>query len=178
MVFYLNSRNIIFFLFIINIKISSIFSNEEKCYSIKNCIKCPELDYCIQCKNGFTFNKPKTKCNEKKDIEVKILPPKLILINSTIKKEKANISSIKNKQNPLLNKTRIFSNNTRNNSFLNVSISLLKGFDKKKIKITCIILLIMFVLSIILSLIFFFIKLVKSNDYNEKVALEENVKII
>ena len=178
MFLYLNNGNIKLFFFIINIKISSIFSNEEKCYSIKNCIKCPELDYCIQCKNGFTLNKPKTKCNEKKDIEVKILPSKLIQINSTIKAKKANISSIKNKQNSFLNKTSIFTNNTRNNSFINISISFLKGFNKKNIYITYVIFVIIFVLSIIFSVIFFCIKLVKNNDYNEKVALEENVQII
>ena len=93
MFLFLNHINIIQPIFVINIKIGLIFSNEEICYTIKNCIKCPELDYCIQCKNGFSLNMPKTKCKGKKDAESKILSKKLIPINSTIKA--SNISPIK-----------------------------------------------------------------------------------
>ena len=80
-------------------------TNEEKCYLIKNFFRCPELDYYVQCKNGFTLNKPKTKCKGKKDIKVKILSQKLMPKNSTIKT--ANLSTIKSKPNPFLNKTNI-----------------------------------------------------------------------
>ena len=62
----LKRKNIIFSFLITILQISVILSNEEKCYSIKNCLKCPELDICDQCKPGFTLSKPKTKCNGKK----------------------------------------------------------------------------------------------------------------
>ena len=136
----------------------------------------PWIWFCVQCKNGFTLNKPKTNCKGKKDIEVKILPQKLITINSTIKT--ANLSTIKSKPNPFLNKTSIVVNNTKNVSFINISISFLKGFNKEKINIILNIFLIILVLSIIFSLIFIRIKILNNSEYNEKIASEENVRII
>ena len=57
-----------FFLLIILLQISLILSeSSEKCYSIKNCEICPELDLCEKCKQGFVLNTPKTKCKSNND---------------------------------------------------------------------------------------------------------------
>ena len=65
------------FLFIISIQLSLILS--KKCYSIPNCLICPELDYCQLCEIGFKINKPKTKC---KNIHSKIKLPIIFLNRS------------------------------------------------------------------------------------------------
>ena len=49
-----------------------ILSNEEKCYSIESCLRCPELDLCEECETGFKLNKTKTKFIGKKMKEKKI----------------------------------------------------------------------------------------------------------
>ena len=67
------------FLFIISIQLSLILS--KKCYSIPNCLICPELDYCQLCEIGFKINKPKTKC---KNIHSKIKLPIIFLDRSNI----------------------------------------------------------------------------------------------
>ena len=67
------------FFFIISIQLSLILS--KKCYSIPNCLICPELDYCQLCESGFKINKPKTKC---KDIHSKIKLQIIFLDRSNI----------------------------------------------------------------------------------------------
>ena len=67
------------FFFIISIQLSLILS--KKCYSIPNCLICPELDYCQLCESGFKINKPKTKC---KNIYSKIKLPIIFLDRSNI----------------------------------------------------------------------------------------------
>ena len=67
------------FFFIISIQLSLILS--KKCYSIPNCLICPELDYCQLCESGFKINKPKTKC---KNIHSKIKLPIIFLDRSNI----------------------------------------------------------------------------------------------
>ena len=176
MFLFLNHINIIWPIFVINIKIGLIFSNEEICYTIKNCIKCPELDYCIQCKNGFSLNMPKINCKGKKDAELTILSKKLIAINSTIKA--SNIFPIKGKQSIFFDKTGIVANNTKNNFSINISISFPKKINKEKINIIFLIFIIIFILSIVFFLIFICIKIHMIKGYNEKVTLEDNMKII
>ena len=51
---------IILFLNIIYIKI--LISKAQKCYSIYNCKKCPELDICQIYLKGYFLNKKKNKC--------------------------------------------------------------------------------------------------------------------
>ena len=85
------------FFFIISIQLSLILS--KKCYSIPNCLICPELDYCQLCEIGFKINKPKTKC---KNIHSKIKLPIIFLnrSNTFINRAKnipiQNITSSKN----------------------------------------------------------------------------------
>ena len=85
------------FFFIISIQLSLILS--KKCYSIPNCLICPELDYCQLCESGFKINKPKTKC---KNIYSKIKLPIIFLdrsnifINRTKNIQIQNITSSKN----------------------------------------------------------------------------------
>ena len=50
----------ILFLIIMHIKI--LLSKAQKCYSIYNCKKCPELDICEICLKGYFLNKKKNKC--------------------------------------------------------------------------------------------------------------------
>ena len=59
---FFNSKNLLFSLLITTLQISFILSADIKCYSIKNCAVCPELDICEKCSEGFTINKSKTKC--------------------------------------------------------------------------------------------------------------------
>ena len=51
---------IILFLIIMHIKI--LLSKAQKCYSIYNCKKSPELDICEICLKGYSLNKTKNKC--------------------------------------------------------------------------------------------------------------------
>ena len=55
----------IFFLLIIFIQLPSTESNPNKCYSILNWKKCPELDFRKKCLDGYIMNNPKTKCIDK-----------------------------------------------------------------------------------------------------------------
>ena len=96
----LNSKNVIYSLLIITIQLTIILSNEEKCYSIESCLRCPELDLCEECETGFKLNKPKTKCIGKKMKEKKNrfefirIIKKIIRIKSIIfKKRKTNSKS-------------------------------------------------------------------------------------
>ena len=35
------------------LQISIIYTSEEKCYSIENCLSCPELDFCEECEKKY-----------------------------------------------------------------------------------------------------------------------------
>ena len=85
------------FFFIISIQLSLILS--KKCYSIPNCLICPELDYCQLCEIGFKINKPKTKCKNiysKIKLPIKFLYRSKIFINRTKNIPIQNITSSKN----------------------------------------------------------------------------------
>ena len=126
------------FFFIISIQLSLILS--KKCYSIPNCLICPELDYCQLCEIGFKINKPKTKC---KNIHSKIKSPIIFL-----------------------NRSNIFINRTKNISVQNIPITSSKNLSDKRgdvIRIKKIVLFIsiLFVLSLIATVI--------NNFYEKKV---------
>ena len=116
------------FFFIISIQLSLILS--KKCYSIPNCLICPELDYCQLCESGFKINKPKTKC---KDIHSKIKLPIIFL-------DRSNIFINKTKNIPIQNITS--SKNLRDESS-----------DDIRIKKIMLFISILFVLSLIATII-------------------------
>ena len=60
----------------------------------------------------------------------------------------------------------------------NISISFSKKINKEKINIIFLIFIIILILSIVFSLIFICIKIHMIKGYNEKVTLEDNMKII
>ena len=62
---FFNSKNLLFSLLITTLQISFILSADIKCYSIKNCAVCPELDICEKCSEGF-------KINPKQNVKVKL----------------------------------------------------------------------------------------------------------
>ena len=51
-----------YFLLLLTLQIKIILSQEEKCYSIYFCKKCPDLDICEICAKGYILNLDKSKC--------------------------------------------------------------------------------------------------------------------
>ena len=47
---------------LIIIKIEIILTENEKCYSIYHCKKCPELGVCEKCEKGYNLNSDQSKC--------------------------------------------------------------------------------------------------------------------
>ena len=144
----------IFYLFIISFQISSILSNLEKCYSIKNCESCPELDFCAKCKPGFIFNKPKTKCNANK---ISPNAKKNLALNNNLKKNTTNNANniLPNSNQTMIQKNQI-NQKPAFDPFANIpfaSIEKMKQKDLNRVKINkmLIIILIVLVLSIIVS---------------------------
>ena len=199
----LKRKNIIFSFLITILQISVILSNEEKCYSIKNCLKCPELDICDQCEPGFTLSKPKTKCNGKKS---KSKEPKVVTQNkpnntpaqnapaqnppaqnapaqnSPAQNAPAASPAPSKKENPFLNKPAISVNKAPNNPFQNVPISSFQRFKDKDannqiINKILIFILIILVLSIIASVIYNFVKKKMNNGYVDD-GQEETAKVV
>ena len=76
-------KNILFIILIV-IQLVIILTEDEKCYSIYFCIKCPDLDICEKCIEGYELISDKTKC---------------IISNTSKKKEKlsSQISSTEEK---------------------------------------------------------------------------------
>ena len=76
-----------------------ILSEEEKCYSIYHCKKCPELDICEKCSRGYILNEDKSKCIPKEIKSSASASTSFSEINSSkssqksSSKEKINISS-------------------------------------------------------------------------------------
>ena len=131
---------------------------EEKCYSIKNCGTCPELDFCERCESGFIMNYYKTKCNKG--------------TNSYTAPVSRPISA----QNNLLHR------NKDNNPFQNVPISSLQKFKEKDlnneiINKILIFILIILVLSIISSIIYNLVKKRMGGGYVED-AQDESAKVV
>ena len=50
------------FVFLILIQIQIIFSENDKCYSINHCKKCPNSDKCEQCEIGYTLSSDYRNC--------------------------------------------------------------------------------------------------------------------
>ena len=182
----LKPKSIIFSLFITIIQISSILSNEEKCYSIKNCIKCPLLDFCEQCEPGFKMNQPKTKCNGKK-LEIKQKeeekPVEKSPKPSPSPSPQPSPSPSKKENNPFLNKAEISVNKAPNNPFQNVPVSSLQRFKDKEanneiINKILVVILIILVISIIASFIYNFIKKRMNNGYTSDDGQEESAKVV
>ena len=181
---WIKSNNLIFFLLLTIIQLSSILSNEEKCYSIKNCIRCPELDFCELCETGFKMNNPKTKCvgkggkSKEKDVdEDDNKTPE----NSP--KASPSPSPSKKEDNPFLNKPVISVNKAPNNPFQNVPVSSLQRFKDKDanneiINKILIFILIILVLSIIASVLYNFVKKRMSNGYTSDDGQDETAKVV
>ena len=166
------SKNIIFSLLIITLQFSLMLSEEEKCYSIKNCLSCPELDYCEKCETGFLLNKPKTKCNGKGSGKVLSRAQLSYKAQTPTKNE-----------NPFLNKPVISVNKAQNNPFQNVPISSFQKFKDKDanneiINKILIFILIILVLSIVASVIYNFVKKRMSNGYGLDDGQEESAKVV
>ena len=140
------------FFFIISIQLSLILS--KKCCSIPNCLICPELDYCQLCESGFKINKPKTKC---KNIYSKIKLPIIFL-----------------------DRSNIFINRTKNIPIQNITSS--KNFrdesnDDIRIKKIMLFISILFVLSLIATVINnFYVKKV-NKGLSEDELRDESTKV-
>ena len=175
----LNSKNVIYSLLIITIQLTIILSNEEKCYSIESCLRCPELDLCEECETGFKLNKPKTKCIGKKMKEKKIDSSSS---GSSSESSGSNPSPSK-KENPIQNKPTISANKAPNNPFQNIPVSSLQRFKDKEanneiINKILIFILIILVLSIVASIIYNCIKKKLNRGYTEDDGQEENAKVV
>ena len=178
----LKSPNFIFLILIITIQISLILSEEEKCYSIQNCIKCPELDYCEECEKGYARNKAKTKCGggkDSEDEEIKSSSPS----NSQTKSANKTSSSSKNKENSVLNKPNISVNKAPNNPFQNIPVSSLQKFKDRNanneiINKILIFILIILVISIVVSAIYNFMRKKFGKEYKEDDGQDEAAKVV
>ena len=140
------------FYFIISIQLSLILS--KKCYSIPNCLICPELDYCQLCDSGFKINKPKTKC---KNIHSKIKLPIIFL-----------------------DRSKIFINRTKNIPIQNITSSKnLRDESSDDIRIKKIILFIsiLFVLSLIATVINNFYEKKVNKGLSEDELRDESTKV-
>ena len=140
------------FFFIISIQLSLILS--KKCYSIPNCLICPELDYCQLCESGFKINKPKTKC---KNIHSKIKLPIIFL-------DRSNIFINRTKNIPIQNITS--SNNLRDESS-----------DDIRIKKIILFISILFVLSLIATVINNFYEKKVNKGLSEDELRDESTKV-
>ena len=140
------------FFFIISIQLSLILS--KKCYSIPNCLICPELDYCQLCESGFKINKPKTKC---KNIYSKIKLPIIFL-------DRSNIFINRTKNIPIQNITS--SKNLRDESS-----------DDIRIKKIILFISILFVLSLIATVINNFYEKKVNKGLSEDESRDESTKV-
>ena len=164
----------IFFLLIFSIKISSIISDSEKCYSIKNCESCPELDFCEKCKEGFTLNNPKTKCNAVKIIYA--TPKNIENINQ-------NNSLINN--NTLSNISNQFITKPKENQvdpfkdipFKQIEQMKQNDLNRAKINKLLIIILIVLVVSIIISAAYDLLKKILNKGEDDDIQ-EESSKVV
>ena len=168
-------KNYIFSLLITFLQITLITSVNEKCYSIKNCATCPELDICEQCLEGFIINKSKTKCkdtNKNKKAgeksqkkEAKEKTEKKPEPSPPPKKEEPqpNKPSPSPLGNPFLQKPMVSVNKVPNNPFQNIPTPSFQRFKEKEannalINKILIFILIVLILSIIISVINNFLK--------------------
>ena len=181
---FFKNKNILFCILIISLQLSFISSNIEKCYSIANCLRCPELDFCEECQSGFKINKPKTKCGgkdkEKDDDEDKTRqapePPKA-------PKAPPKAPEIKKNDNPFINKPAISVTKAPNNPFQNIPVSSLQKFKDRDanneiINKILVFILIVLVLSIVASVIYNFVKKKFGKGYSEEDGQDETAKVV
>ena len=203
---FFNSKNLLFSLLITTLQISFILSADIKCYSIKNCAVCPELDICEKCSEGFTINKSKTKCKgeaPKKSAPApakvaKHTPPPKVAKPSPSPQPakpspppaqpakpspKPSPSPVKSNSNPFLKKPSVSVNKAPNNPFQNIPTPSFQRFKDKEannalINKILIFILIALVLSIIVSLINNYLKKMKSKGYMDEEGQEETSKVV
>ena len=184
-----NHKNIIFILIITLLQLSSILSEEEKCYSIKNCLKCPELDFCQLCKDGYKLNKPKTKCKGEGDDLDEEGPVKSSKSSPSPSRAAASSPvpnpspSKKDDNNELLNRPGASVNKAPNNPFQNVPISSIQKFKEKDtyneiINKILIVILIILIISIIASVIYNFVKKRMGGYTSEDYGQDESAKVV
>ena len=166
----------IFLLLIISIKISSIISDSEKCYSIKNCETCPELDFCDKCKEGFAPNNPKTKCNAikvinttPKKIENKIQNKNKTLINNNTLSNSSNQFIAKPKENQV--------DPFKDIPFKQIEQMKQNDINRAKINKLLIIILIVLVVSIIISAVYDLLKKILNKGEDDDIQ-EESSKVV
>ena len=203
---FFNSKNLLFSLLITTLQISFILSADIKCYSIKNCAVCPELDICEKCSEGFTINKSKTKCKgealkKSAPAPAKVAkhtpPPKVAKPSPSPQpakpspppaqpaqpSPKPSPSPVKSNSNPFLQKPSVSVNKAPNNPFQNIPTPSFQRFKDKEannalINKILIFILIALVLSIIVSLINNYLKKMKSKGYMDEEGQEETSKVV
>ena len=160
------SKNVVF-LFIISIQIISIKSGQDKCYSILNCEKCPELDFCEKCSEGFVLRNQNTKCINKFPQNTNNNQ-----INNNINQKKSSSSSSQNqpKKSPI--------NQFKNIPFKSIQQAKENDLNRTRINRLLIIIIILLAISIIISAAYDFIKKLMRNNNEEYDIQEEGSKVI
>ena len=168
----------IFFLLIIFIQLSSTESNPNKCYSILNCEKCPELDFCEKCLDGFIMNNPKTKCigketqkNENTKNNIQINENKNQINNNNINQKKSSLSSNQNQ-------TKKSIDPFQNIPFKSIQQAKKSDLNRARINRLLIIIIIILAISIIISAAYDFIKKMMNNNHEEYDTQEESSKVV
>ena len=168
----------IFFLLIIFIQLSSTESNPNKCYSILNCEKCPELDFCEKCLDGFIMNNPKTKCigketqkNENTKNNIQINENIKQINNNNINQKKSSLSSNQNQ-------TKKSIDPFQNIPFKSIQQAKKSDLNRARINRLLIIIIIILAISIIISAAYDFIKKMMNNNHEEYDTQEESTKVV
>ena len=191
----------IFFLLITTIQFSLILSGNEKCYSIYNCLRCDELDYCDECIQGFILNNERTKCLAVKGQKPKPSPKKDDLPpkpspqpqpSPNNKQPQPSPNNAQPKPSPNNPQPQPSPNNpppqpqiniNNNNPFKNLPISSfqrLKDRDMNNVIINRILIfiLVVLILSIIASIIQSVIKKFCNKGYYEEEGRDETAKVV
>ena len=171
------SKKNVFFFLIATIQFTLIISVPEKCYSIRNCVACEELDFCDECEKGFLLNEAKTKCSK----EGKTPPPKPSPKKETPPPPPAPSKKVETpapKPSPQPQPQP-----SPNNPFKNLPISSfqrLKDRDMNNAIINKILIfiLIVLILSIIASVIQSLIKKFWNKGYSEEELQDESAKVV
>ena len=184
-------KNILFSLLLTIFQIALISSADEKCFSIKNCAICPELDICEKCLEDFILNESKTKCKsstkskktpKKKEIQKEVKKP--TPPPAPVQPVKVSPSPVKSNSNPFLQKPSVSVNKAPNNPFQNIPTPSFQRFKDKEannalINKILIFILIVLVLSIIVSLINNFLKKRGTKSYfDDEGGQEESSKVV
>ena len=172
-----------FCLLIIFIQISSIKSNQKKCYSILNCETCPELDVCEKCLNGFIINKPQTKCISK-DSQEYLMRQRNIEINKKMAQINKQLNdNVNQKKNVISNQNQVKNpvDPFKNIPFKSIQQAKQNDLNRARINRLLIIIIIILAISIIISAAYDFLKKLRNNnneDYDTQEAQEESTKVV